>query len=234
VAGFLLGRAERVLLEESVDRGAGIANARREIVLGGMRFRAVVGDEQAKANANALAERRGRIGLEVSLRDLQFDLRNVLKVMPAGREAEDPAGKRLAYRSLDNLFEYGRPSELAPADGDRSVAGRVTCWGSGKINFKRAEVCVLREMLDEAVTESELADLVAFRDGAPDCTLAEALGAMRMTKDRAERLRGLMTDDSTCHSVWVLAEGAARNWYRFFVVEAARSPEKSARRVFAW
>jgi len=102
------------------------------------------------------------------------------------------------------------------------------------VNFKRAEADVLREMLDGLLTQSELANLVSFRDGSPDCALAEALAQLRLEKDRAERARSAMTDTSSCHSVWVVAQGATRRWYRFCVSEGDEPGKKPVRREFPW
>lgn len=224
---FFLRNSEKVLRAAGVDSRGARVSATRTVMLGGMPFRVTVADEDAKANANVLLKRKGTIGLEVSLRNLQRDLAKAMLVRPEGLVGA-------SYSSLDSLFAFESPAEFFDEEGKSKLLDRVTCWGSGKLNFKRAEVAVMRESLDGILTGTQVEELAHCRDRAPDCTLAEALAKLQLTKTEVEMLLTVLSDTSSCHSAWVTAEGKTRSWHRLYVVDGQKVEKKTPRRVFLW
>lgn len=239
IRDLCLPAAERFLTEQAVIDGAPVATARRSVALGGIAFHLVVSDEQAKANVNLLAERGGQANLPGTLRRLQTHQRKVLPVRlrPATYTAAGITRYPIRYAGLGQVFQFTHPRQLIDPrldDPPAAGAGRITCWGSGKVNFKRADVEVLRAVLAGILTETQLDRLRKFRSEVPDCTLHEAIKHLELKKDAAGILESYLTDASGCHALWIVAEGKTRNWYRLYVCQRADAGNDSQQWTFEW
>lgn len=237
VRAVVLPAAEHLLAEQAeIDQAPAVMVSRR-VTLGGVVFHAVVCDEQAKANVNLLHQRHGQANLAGALRSLQGRQRNFLpiRLRPGTYAAAGITGFPMRYASLDQVFRFKHPRQLiAPQSGDPPTAGNVTCWGSGKVNFKRAEVAVMRRVLAGVLTETQLARLREVRTESPDCTLYEAIGRLDVKKDKQRVLESLLTDASHCHALWLVVEGRTRNFYRLYVRQAGDAANDSQQWTFEW
>lgn len=300
----ILPVAEKIIQEQEKAEGVPLVEVRREIVLGGLRFQFVLGDEQAKANVNLLARQGGLGGLSNSLRRLQLDQRRMIEVrlkpidgavlrdeaaraqrqaeiamndfirtgrMPRGIDPRlltglagieggpgqnlasgpglvapppgsgspmaNPAGaaapgvggaKREAekpllelFRSYDQVFNVRHASQLVglePRDGS-VVRLRVTCWGDGKINFRRASREVLREVLAGVLTETQLSQLEELRRDKPELTMQQAFSLLQLSAEAQQEAAPLVSGGSQTYSLWVLAEEMTRLHYFLHVQE---------------
>jgi hypothetical protein len=202
-----------------------------------LEFHLVIGDEQAKANVNTLARRIGQMGLAASLNDLQADRRNALAVQLRPTKADGSPSSVLAreYSSLDQVLAYRHPSELVDLDApEESPSARITCWGSGRLNFKRAELVVMQEVLAGLLTATQLYDLDQFRRKEPDCTLQEAIRHLKLSREQVALVASALTDCSYCHSLWLVAEGRSRRWYRLYVCQEDDAGANLRQQAFAW
>lgn len=217
---------------EPVEGRPPAITARHEVAMGGITFQMIVSDEQSKANVNFLEKRFGGESLAADIRQLQSNAREALQVnlRPSDTDEDsDPLFQR--YSSFDQIFMYKHPMELAPIKpGEDSPSNRITCWGSGLLNFRKAELPVMRKILAGLLTQSQMSDLVKFRAAQPDCTLDEALGHLKLKKKQSAALREVLTDMSLCHSLWIIARGPTRSWYRFCVARGGMSSMET----FAW
>ena len=228
-----------------------VREIRRAVVLGGLRFRLLLSDDQAKANVNLLARRRGEKALPAILRKLQTDCRSPLTVrLRLGVGATPDAAPRppqpgqagapeppvpATFSSVEQLFALSHPSELVGRDDrEPSVARRVTCWGNGRVNLRRAERPVLRGTLTGLLTETGIAKLEALRRDKPGVTLTEVSQHLALAKDKAEALGQVATDASQCHGLWVIAQGATRSWYSFHVASTGSGEADAAGGPFTW
>ena len=77
----------------------------------------------------------------------------------------------------------------------------------------------LREVLVGLLNETQIDQLMKYREESPDCTLFEAMEDMEMRdKDKMMgKVMTLLTDMSLCHGLWVIARGKTRSWYSFHV-----------------
>ena len=217
-----MSSAEWMLLKDAQDDKPPAPTTRRTLKLGGITFDLIFSDEQAKANVNALAKTRDKADLAYALMAVQKDLKRIcpVRLRPAesGPKNQDP--DQLLYASFDQVLAAPRPEDLISADRFmRSAGDRITCWSNGKVNFKRADRQVLREVLAGLLGEGQIDQLIKYRDESPDCTLFEALGKIEMRdKDKMMgKVMTLLTDMSLCHGLWVIARGRTRSWYSFHV-----------------
>ncbi len=222
-----MSRAEWMLMKDAKGDQVPAPATRRSIVLGGITFDLIFSDEQAKANANALASSRDKADLAHALMALQKDLNHITQVRlrPSKPNPKNPDSDHMLYSSFDQILVAPRPGDLISADRFRRSAGdRITCWSNGKVNFKRADRQVLRVTLAGLLNEGQIAELINYRDQSPDCTLMEALEKIEMPdseiRDRDKifgEVMEILTDMSLCHGLWVIAHGGARNYYSFHV-----------------
>ena len=217
-----LAEAERFIVEGDEGDQDTPAPLSCSVVLGDIRFHLRLADEQAKANVNTLAARLGADSIGEPLWRLQEGRRRALPVQlrPCGPLAGAVGGalNPAPYIAFDQLFVFDHPSELMPVEpGEDSPIDRVTCWGDGRVNFKRADPIVLREVTLGVLDEAQRDALRTYRDEHPDATVAEALKSLALDKDKAAAAGALLTDESLCYSLWVVGEGASRKYYRLYV-----------------
>ncbi len=191
---------------------------RQALRLGDTDFTLVFTDEQAKANLNALARLKGPANLPAAVMRLQADRHVILQpeFSAAALTGEWVPGRR-RISSLSEAFG-SPPSRLLWSRGlDGPLLERLGCWGSGKVNIKRASRLVMREMLSAALSDAEALRIETLRRVDPACTLAMIAERLEMDRERTRRLRELATDRSRCHGLWVVGRGEARDWYRLYV-----------------
>jgi len=136
--------------------------------------------------------------------------------------AQLPQAVPVLYESYDQLFELHHPSQLlAGRDEQSALTLPVTCWGDGRLNFKVAGVAAMRAVLGDLLSEQQIRQLHEFASEKPNCTLAEALGALKLDHERAAVVSAYLTDTSRCFALWVIAHGRTRNWYRLYVIDTS-------------
>ncbi len=221
-----LPRAELMLQDRPETDQGPRARVRSSVKLGDITFHLIIGDEQAKANANLLATRRGKSGLIEAIRMLQIDQRHILRtsLRPTGVKT-DPASA--TYGSFGQLLSVGHPSDLVTTEqSDKAASDRITCWSDGRVNFKRTDRRVLRQVFDGVLDETHIDTLIQIREDVPDCTLIEALKQLELKKSIQKIAQTMLTDTSRCHSLWIVAEGSSRRWYQLHISGATHGNEE--------
>jgi len=209
----------------------------KSLDLGGVRFQLVIADEGAKANVNLLAAQKTIGDLEPALMDLQADCRRVLPVV---LRPVAPAGGRISalpmrYISLSQVLGFKHPAELIdPQSQEPSASDRLTCWGNGLVNFKTAPRQILRAVAGEVLSEGYIEKLRKLVAQKPTCSLAEAIKHLELNDDRAKKVRDLLTDRSSCFSLWVIADDGSRTWHRLYVRSSADTRNDREDWTFQW
>lgn len=237
----LLPAAEQFLNQQPATISGPLGEASGVVVLGKMPFILLVSDETAKVNVNRLSQQydRNTAGLLASIGRLQAGGRGVLGVelygslVPAA--TTQAASMPTQYESYEQVFAIHHPSELIGEWADGTMARQhMTLWGGGQVNLRRADRAVLREALAGHITESQLAALDRYRREHKDVTVQQIFALIKPTDDQAAALAPLVTEESDCHSLWVVAKGPARNWYRLYIAQNAKTPGDSGKITFAW
>ena len=232
---LLIPRANMILARAGAENDSPVIRTRRTLRLGEMDFHVVLADEQAMVSVNLLAKRYGNARFASRLGLLRDSARKALPVQltPSPADPSSISAYPQVYSSFDQVWNYQHPRQLISPDGTSS-RGLVTCWSSGKVNFTSAPQCVLDEVLAGILTHSQTAALVDFRNKEPDCTLDEALAQAQLSDEEIVKARSVLTDTSTCHSLWVMGIGRTRSWYRFHVRRIGDEANDSARWTFQW
>ena len=231
-----LPRAEAILLARAPEDGPAPATVWTTVRLGETPFDVVVSDEQAKANVNLLAAARGRAAVRASvsrLSDGRWPLQVLLRpVVQASGAIHTPPR---VYASLEQVFASASPADLLGDDADRrGPSERVTCWGSGRVHVRRAGRPVLRETLQETLTEAQLARLVTLREEMPEADIETLLRELELKEAEAAAVRARLVETSTCHSLWLVARGRTRRWFRLTVEEQGDAANDAGRWTFVW
>ena len=129
------------------------------------------------------------------------------------------------------------PGIPAPENGIEiaGVAHLLTCWGSGRINVRRAPEDVLRTSLVPIVGRAAVDRLLELRDPELDppvsvAQMADRIGPLPST--RRSQLRRLLTEQTDAYGLWIWIQTPQRTWYRFAVVEQGREGPQITR--FDW
>src|SRR5262245_6288427 len=166
----LLPHAEAMLQAGQAAELRPIVHVRQRIQLGGMRFELVWCDEQAKANANTLLARHGKENAERLLRDVLVDSPlsarvRLRPVVPSPQRLQDPLQLVGSYAQIvqtDDLQDLIEPS--LRGDG---VVERLTCWGDGRMNYRRAQERALRAVAGPSLDLGQIQQLLSLRSAEP-------------------------------------------------------------------
>jgi hypothetical protein len=238
----LLPKAERVLASAERSGGGPSSEARVRLALGGVTLDLVFGDEQAKANLDVLYRAGGRAGTEAAIRALTAGAD--VRVAPAPFAVATPeAGTVEAlqqdeqprlFESWSQVFGDTPPGALAAprgADG-RSAVADLTCWGDGTLSYRRASVAALRLACPKALGATGAARLVALRQDQPELDLWEALEQLELSEEQQAEAEERLIDESSCHSLWIVARTGGRSWYDLSIADDGEGPGAAA--TFSW
>ncbi|HDZ22415.1 hypothetical protein LCGC14_0409270 [marine sediment metagenome] len=230
---LVLAEPDRILRAHEKAIGEPTPVMRQTIQLGGLDFHLLLGDEQSKANVNHLTKAGDSAGMVEALQKLQEELPEPLGIELSNTESATPLPARgsTKVRSFDQVFRNSHPAKLLGLDNHAdSVAGRVTFWTNGRINFRRAHPDVLKIVLDGVLSHGQVHELLAFREQSPHASVADAIRHLELSRSESRKLSAHLTETSSCHSLWVVVEDETRSWYRLYVkIDTADRSQ-----VFAW
>jgi hypothetical protein len=208
------------------------------ITAGGMDFTLVLSDEQAKANVNMMAKRRAETGnLDEAMRVLQASNRTFLPVRlrPSPTRKVRATTVPILYETFDQCLTVEGPWQLVSTEAARGVASQeITCWGGGKINFRRASMAALREVCVGCLDDIQLDTLIRLRNQEPRTKLSEALALLKLTDQTRDEALALLTDESHCHSLWVIAHDKTRDYFRLYIDQYGDPDCETGRYTYAW
>lgn len=238
----VLREAERE--QHASGRVGGVREERLTLRLAEVDYTLVFSDEQSKVNVNALLQSSTPAAAGLRLRKLMDSLSrgDGVSVSVTFRPITllDEGARRTARIPLISAFGQVFP-ESTPATllGDKFKPGPtsfVTCWGSEKLNFHRADEQLLKLWIEPELGRASTRQLLEARASAPSLPLDELLEqASGLTEEHKALCRQFMTDHSTCHGLWVVASGPMRNWHTFTVDIAEDAQGALNRRLqFNW
>jgi Tfp pilus assembly protein PilX len=215
-------------------------------------IRVRLSDEQAKANVNRLAELLEGRKLRDAIRRLARTRGRSLRVeldptdnqANAGGGGRDPFGARgagnlpfPAYGSFDQLFKDPSRAILFEERGGRDRPGgpasRITCWGDGRLHWRRAPEEALLKITRPVIGRHKASDLALMRRAAPDATLPELLRTLEIPTAEARLMEKHLSSAARCHSVLVTLESPNRTWHRLAVAWETEGRGRETR-LFKW
>lgn len=232
----LLPAARHILARAETERGMPQALHHLTVDLGQQHFILFVGDEQAKANVNELYRRRGKRQLEQSLRNLlpRGGSMPTLRLRPHEQTASAFQARQEPFGSFGQVFDAPRPQQLIGLSEESSTpSAAITCWGSGLLNYRRASGSALTEVCAPLLSAGEVDQLLWTRNNTPEMKLPQALARLQLSSEKRNELSRLLTESSSCHSLWIIARTSNHTRYHLGIHEV-RSSEDEQTLVFAW
>jgi len=237
----VLQNADAILkkIEEETQEPAGVT--RLTLILGDQAFDLVLADEQAKANVNKLIKLRSLETTEGNIRDLvrqsNKPVKVRLKMLPSMSKSEDQITLQLPpLGSFAQIFPDVQPELLVSTTQQPSpVSTHFTLWGDGKLNFHRATRQAFKLLCEGVMTDNQIDQLLSSREESPRLATEEALSQLALTKTKLDQLTELLTDKSSCHSLWVVVRDDERSWYSLAISESqSDSDEANKVYTFSW
>jgi len=233
----VLGRADEILARHVDTTSARLRNSDQlyplveTVRLGDLDFRLRLDDESRKLNLNRVyasggsdevseaLRLLGHGGTAATLRPHQGGLRNLL-VQPFESWGQ--------VYALDELPGDEHPARWLPAN-----TRYVTCWGNGRVHYSTSSDTVLEVVARNAAGPVTAARLLNLRSRNPSLGLDELLTRLTVRRTEENRLRSWLTDDSSCFSLWIVAEGMGPSWSELAVAEVTASASLQIHR-FTW
>lgn len=235
---MLLPSAAQLLAQPENEGDRPPCSIRKSLTLGTIKFDLVLCDEQAKANVNILAKYREGQGVDGVVQTLQSSARNNLRVQLRPAKPQNDlsfVGLPPLYAGYDQIFEYKHPSELAyPASTEDTPVSHLTCWGNGQVNFQKAPREVLRAVTEGVLDETQLDALVKLAKDNPYATIQDAMKVLKLPAEKAPKAGELLTDQSSCFSLWIVADDSTRKHYRLYIAQGADALNDRQSVTFGW
>ncbi|MCA9234854.1 MAG: general secretion pathway protein GspK [Planctomycetales bacterium] len=197
-----------------------------ECIVGGYRMRVRLADEEAKLNLNALYAKQPEKFRSALLTLVSTEL----PLEPRPDLSRTAKLRRQTFSTWGQLFSLA--AVLSQADGfDRLLAAtdRITCWGDGKTNLRRCDDATLMHVVTGAVGRDAASDAIKSRRAAEEDLLLPAfLESLDLRRSEQLKLRAVLSDESTCYSLWLeLADAQGRRWYHLWIAgdRQTRTPD---------
>lgn len=214
---------------------------RTVLVLGDRQFDVLLADESAKVNVNTLYHFGDRRAVERGVQQATTHARFVRPMLqpetmplgqfPSGDDEEDDAPPLPpAFRTWGQVFDLSGAGAAAPIRRALpELTSQLTCWGSGRLNFRRAADSSIVEICRLVMTEGRARRVVRKLRENSRLRFENVLQQAGVGRDDQMKLQSLLTQQSACFSIWVTASGPDGFVRRFAV---AQPDEKGVVRTF--
>jgi len=204
--------------------------------LGGQTFVLVFGDEQAKVNLNTLSLAVGTSGVRSALQRLIKTNADEISIhlSPSVVQETGADGKpvdRLKFLSFGQVFDKASPAALMGNDAGtlRGFATNLTCWGDGKLNFTKASPATIAEVASCVLKTDDAVRFRRAQQKSPQLPWDDIFRQQALPAELIPVMGKLMTNKSTCFSLWIAADIKGRPIYQFAVQADGQPPS-----VFEW
>lgn len=189
------------------------ASISSEFVLHGLQFTVLLADEDAKVNLNAVF-RQGPDGasqVAAVVGQLAGTDGAALQVQPI---AEDGTKQNsTAFHTWGQVFDLTQ--DVSSGDAAcrlRDQTREITCWGSGRLNIRRASDQAIRLVCQDKLGPDVVGKLLSLRREPGIKDLDDLLSRMALRIEDRALLERRLTDRSTRHSIWILVRDRKRVW----------------------
>jgi type II secretory pathway component PulK len=174
--------------------------------LGTQNFTVVIADEDAKANLNVVFAQKGA-ELSSAIRHLSQDSEGLsLRLQPAKTAAS-------AFKSWGQIFDLANsPQDHGPAKTLVDLSQEITCWGSGRLNLRRASDAAVSEIACTVLSKKDANDLVSRRRNWGGQSVDDLLAQLELR--RADQLAAsrLFSAEGGSYSMWITIDNGQRTW----------------------
>ncbi len=197
---ILLGRAESLLAEADSREGKAATSRVLDLSLGEAQLRVVVTDESALLNVNSLRTTLGnaRAATLAKKHSGQLEAAELSSQFFA-----EPAGEK-PFDSLAEVFrDAAEPQRVASFL--QSPDRQLTCWGTGRLNYKRATHELLLELASAHGHRGLMTRFLREFDAEPSASLDSLAIKAKFTDAERRLLPIFVQPSSNCWSISVIA-----------------------------
>ncbi len=165
---------------------------------------------------------------------------------PRIKVVEAPIGLPLWITGFGQIFEDASPERLLTMQGGVRATDLLTCWGGGTVNLRRITPAGLQLAMGTKMSGVDQSRLLDVRnkvlqgtplplptkgpvDKDPILRMAKAAGVDPKSFD----VLSALTQTSTCHSLWIMANDHRRTWH-YFTVSDQTEREQPRNSAFVW
>jgi hypothetical protein len=209
----ILNRAEILLRTAELREGVAATTLQTTVKLGDQTFLLILSDEQAKLNLNTVF----RNGDMLAVRQVVFmnSATWQLKLRPDSH-ANKTNTYPLAFASWGQVYDFSTFANNPNKNYLQltQLGGRITCWGNGLLNVKRADNETLRTICELVVPLQSATKLLELCQENPTWDLERLLKEVDVPDRERRAFRKILTDRSRCHSLWTITSNEHRSWVR--------------------
>ena len=201
-----------------------------EFQLGGLQFDLDLTDEEAKVSLNALAMQDTDPYSRLSWLSGASGLMNSIRWPKKDVESK----RRVAFLTWEQVFDLSQESNSQEAFARlKANTTEMTCWGSGKLNLRRASDLSVRVLCVGAASEEGVQRLLAERRTAHAETLDEMLNRISIKPGDKFALKRFLTTESKCHALWLTVRSHRRSWMSLTIDPSGKGNHASFE-TFTW
>lgn len=206
----LFDASQRTLVESGADIDSFPGSLSAGFMLGGELFELLLADEDAKLNLNTYYRRREKQRTAATIREIA-GLESSLNVHLRPYRVSRNNPELPAFDSWGQVFSWD-DSKVEGDAGQRLALAteQLTCWGSGRLNIRRATDESIEELCRLVVTGSAIQRLLEARRETPNLSLRAMLPQLELRVTELRALEQLLADESTCYSLWIQVGRAQR------------------------
>lgn len=241
---FALANAAALLDGSSLAEGRELAawplagSIRADVQLGDFQVTLCIADEDAKFNLNGSLLRDPDPRTVVTGAIQQASASS--GILPQVRWPTEPAAgmvsgqKRPLFMTWEQVFELHGHHDLRELPARLQAATvELTCWGSGRLNIRRATDDTVRAVCRGHVSDELLARVLSLRRLGGFDSLNALLRRLNPKPAEEAALKRLLTVDSRCYAVWLTAQGPRRSWTSLTIDRSGKgNPAKFE--TFSW
>lgn len=218
------------------DDGSGWPNpavAEGVATVGEYRYEFLLADEDAKINLNTVLRRVPNAFAEVVRGMNQSTVDGGVMPLPTSLLPRSDRGQ-LALESWGQVFVARRSGSQGTTGRQIKEATRqLTCWGSGRLNVKRASDRAIRTLCGLSMSGNVIDKLLQERAEGESESLDALISRLELRAEERFVFQRLLTDRSNCFTLWLTISNRQREWMRLAVSRSARG-KLSSLQSFTW
>jgi len=200
---------------------------RAVIQLGSLKFDVLIADEDAKFNLNTAMSLQNLSTVTQHLQSLTSHETLPIRLTPERLQSTASPGEQFLFSSWGQVFRHDQIKEAA--DIPRQVASastRLTCWGDGKLNIRRADEPSIRAVCALVGAERAVPKLLAASNQATDLDVIQLIDASDLRGEEITKLTSLITGQSACFSMWVKVSHHGKSTYELHVIQEEKKKDR--------
>lgn len=224
VAPELFDRLEKRAIEEERP-GPAPSALRFRFLLGRSRVDLRLRDDSAALDLNTAYHYVGRSRLESSLRRVIGPKGSrLVRLQPEAKSTGKPDVRRLdevrpiAFQGWGEVFQIERMGNASARARLGGLTAMMTCSADTGLNVRRAPDRVIEETCRLVVSSSEAKNIVESCREQPRPHVHRILEQLGIDRRDQVLLKELLTEQSTCYSIWIEARDANRRRFSSAVV----------------